>query len=249
MPDRDAVILAAGLGTRLGPLTRVIPKALVEVGGVPMLERVARRLIAAGADRLVINAHHHAGRIEEFVRERDGFGVETRISREEGKPLETGGGLKRAASHLRGTAPFYIHNADILTSLPLEQLYDDHASSGALVTVAVMERAAKRGLFFDDLGLFGRVDEGRGVDIRVREPVGPVLRLAFAGIHVASPELPALIAEEGVFSILVPYLRLAAAGYRIRPFRADDHAWTDIGKPDELARARAEAEHSLPPGA
>lgn len=242
------MILAAGLGTRLGALTQATPKALVEVGGVPMLERVARRLIRAGVDRLVINTHHHADRIEAFVQARDGFGIETRISRELEEPLETGGGLKRAAPLLRGAAPFYIHNADILTALPLERLYDDHVASGAFVTMAVMERAAKRGLFFDDLGLFGRVDEGRGVHLQVRQPVGPVRRLAFAGVHVASPELPGLIVEEGVFSILVPYLRLAAAGYRIRPFRADDYAWTDIGKPDELARARAEAEHSLPPG-
>ncbi len=247
MPEREAIILAAGLGTRLGELTQGMPKALVPVGGVPMLQQVAERLIGAGVQRLVINAHHHADQLEAFVRERNGFGVDTMVSREEEQPLETGGGIQQAATHLRSGAPFFIHNADILSEIPLGTLYDDHRATQALATVAVMERKASRALLFDDLGLCGRIDDRRGIDVRVRRPVGAVRRLAFAGIHVASPELPGLITEAGVFSILVPYLRLAAEGYRILPFRADAYPWADIGKPDQLEAARRRAEHSLPP--
>lgn len=232
------MILAAGLGTRLRPLTDDRPKALVEVGGVPMLERVALRLIAAGADRLVINAHHFAGRVEEFVRSREGWGVDFRISVEPERPLETGGGLVQAARHLRGDAPFFFHNADVLSDLPLGEMYRSHLASGAMATLATMRRETSRYLLFDDLGLFGRVDEGKGVRIQVRDIVGAERALAFAGVHVISPELPGRITESGVFSILDPYLRLAGEGERIQPFDMNGWRWLDIGKPEQLQAAQ-----------
>src|SRR5690606_37932588 len=135
--EREALILAAGLGTRLGRITARTPKALIEVGGVPMIERVARRLVGAEVDRLVINTHHHAERIERFVEARAGFGVDYAFSREQGSPLETGGGLKRAAPLLTSGTPFFIHYADIFSDLPLGELYETHTASGALVTLAV----------------------------------------------------------------------------------------------------------------
>src|SRR4051794_39483433 len=106
----DGMILAAGVGSRLGEITERTPKALVEVGGVPMLERVARRLIAAGVDRLIINISHHADQVAQFVEEKDGFGVEYVLSREDPAPLETGGGILHAAAHFRRDAPFIVHN-------------------------------------------------------------------------------------------------------------------------------------------
>src|SRR5262245_31371443 len=118
----DAMILAAGLGTRLAPLTDATPKALVEVGGVPMLERVARRLVEAGAPRLVVNVCPFADRIEAFVRARHGFGVECAISRESPAPLETGGGLLAAAPLLQDDGPVVLHNVDVLTDLSIRDL-------------------------------------------------------------------------------------------------------------------------------
>ncbi len=233
----DAVLFAAGLGTRLRPLTDHTPKALVEVGGVPMLERVALRAIAAGADRLVVNVHHHAAQIERFVEERGGWGVEVRISREEAEPLETGGGLLQAASLLRRDAPFIVHNADIVTDLPLDEMYVAHAESGALATLAVMDRPTARKLLFDDRGLLGRTDERQGLDLRTRPAEGEVRALAFGGVHVISPEFPDLLTERGVFSILDPYLRLAGEGERILPFRVDGALWLDIGRPEQLEAA------------
>lgn len=235
------MLFAAGLGTRLRPLTDHMPKALVDVGGSPILERVALRLIAAGADHLVINVHHFAEQVERFVAERGGWGVEVHFSREEGQPLETGGGLVRAAPLLRGDAPFFLHNADVLTDLSLETLYSAHREWGALATVAVMERPSQRAFLFDERGLLGRVDDRRGLDLRVRPAEGEVRRLAFAGVHVVSPEILPRITETGVFSILDPYLRLAGEGERILPFRVDGALWLDIGRPEQLEAARRAA--------
>ena len=232
------MLLAAGLGTRLRPLTDHTPKALVEVGGVPILERAAQRLIAAGADRLIINTHHLGEQIEEYVTAREGWGVETLFSREAERPLETGGGLLHAAPLFRKNAPFFLHNADILTDLPIAEMYRRQEAEDPLATVAVMERPSSRYLLFDEQGLFGRVDERKELEIRVRTPVGRVQRLGFAGVHVLSPGIFGRMTERGAFSILDPYLRLAGEGERILPFRVDDSAWFDIGRPEQLERAR-----------
>lgn len=233
----EAFLLAAGFGTRLGPLTRTIPKALAPVAGVPILAHVVRRLIAAGVERAVLNTHHLGEQIVEYVEENDHFGIEIVFSHEIGAPLETGGGLKHAAPLLRADAPFFIHNTDILTELPLDALYRAHLDQEPLVTLAVMERENPRYLLFDEVGLLGWGNAERGRHAQVREAVGPIERLSFSGIHVASPQLLDLIEEEGAFSIFDPYLRLSAAGYRILPYRVDEYQWTDIGSPERLAAA------------
>ncbi len=237
----DAMIFAAGLGTRLRPLTDDRPKALVEVGGVPLLEIVARRLVSAGADRLVVNVCPFADAIEAFVASRHGFGVEVFLSHESPEPLETGGGLLAARGLLRRTAPIVLHNVDVVTDLPLADLYAAHLKDRPLATLAVMERKTSRRLLFDDLGLLGRADDAKGLRTLAREPSGPVLELGFAGVHVVSPEFLGLLTERGAFSILDPYLRLAAAGHRIAAFRADGCSWIDVGRPASLARADAAA--------
>ena len=233
----DAMIFAAGLGERLRPLTDRVPKALVDVGGVTMLERTARRLVAVGADRLIVNVCPFADEIERFVRQQKGFGVEVVFSREAPSPLETGGGLLHARPLFRRKGPILLHNVDVLTDLSLADLLAARRSSGALAMLAVMERVTTRRLLFDDAGLLGRIDEGKGLNLRVRAPVGRVHELAFAGVHVASLELLDLLTERGVFSILDPYLRLAAAGRRILPHRVDGATWIDIGRPEQLDEA------------
>ncbi|HEX2078233.1 MAG TPA: nucleotidyltransferase family protein [Longimicrobium sp.] len=233
------MILAAGLGTRLRPLTDHTPKALLDVGGVPMIERVARRLIAAGADRLIVNTAHLGEQIEDYVRSRGGFGVEALFSREDPGPLETGGALLAAEALFRKSEPFFLHNADILSDVPLGEMYAAHLAAGdPLATVAVMERSTSRKLLFDEEGLLGRTDEGKGLDLRVRPAAGQVRAMPFAGIHVISPRIFGLLTERGAFSILDPYLRLAGAGERILPFRVDGYTWIDIGRPEQLEEAR-----------
>ncbi len=231
------MILAAGLGTRLRPLTDRLPKALVEVGGVPVLERNARRLVAAGADRLIINVHPFADAIRAHVAAADGYGAEVHIAHEVEAPLETGGGLLAARAHFREDAPFFIHNADVFTDLDLDALHAAHPADDALVTLATMERDSPRGLLFDDHGLLGHVNDAAGTRTQVRDAVGAVQRLAFACVHVVEPAIFDRINERGRFGIFEPYLRLAAEGARIRPHRVDGCTWVDIGRPEQLARA------------
>lgn len=233
----EALIFAAGLGTRLGPLTERVPKALVEIDGRPLLALVAERLVAAGAVRLVINVCAHAEQIARYVASHD-LGCEVRLSRESGAPYETGGGLRHARGHFSGRHPLLLHNVDVLTDLPLGDLLRAHGEAAALVTLAVMERASTRRLLFDAQGLLGRVDEGKALDLRVRPAVGPVLGLGFAGIHAAHPDLLGRITEEGRFPILDTYLRLAAEGASLLPFRMDAWRWIDVGRPADLERAR-----------
>lgn len=237
------MILAAGLGTRLRPLTHRIPKPMVEVGGKPLLEWVAERLVAAGADRLIINVHQHADQIREFVEAKGGFGVDVRISLEEERPLDTGGGIAAAAPLFRGETPFFIHNSDIITTIDLEAMYRVHEEDGeALVTLAVGGRESWRYLIFDERGLCGWGNDRDGGPQLVREAVGEARHLPFAGIHVADPALLDLITERGIFSIITTYMRLAREGYRIVPFDIGDALWLEIGNPERLERARAWAE-------
>lgn len=232
----DAMILAAGLGTRLRPLTDTIPKPLLRVGGMPLLERIARRLVAAGADRLIINTHHHGDQIEAYVHSCDDFGVDVRFSRESERPLETGGGLWHAREHFRRDEPFFLHNGDILTDAPLEALYAEHARNHALATLAVRPPSEQRYLIFDDAGLAGFSPRGGGAERIVREPQGALQRWDFAGIHVIHPAIFELIEERGAFSIIDVYLRLSKAGHEIRPLPFDG-VWLDIGTPERLEEA------------
>jgi NDP-sugar pyrophosphorylase family protein len=234
----EAMILAAGLGTRLGTLTRDTPKALIPVAGVPMLERVARRLIEAGVDRLIVNVHHHAEQIADFLHEREGFGVEYVISREIDRPLDTGGGLQHAAGLFRADAPFFVHNADILSRIPLRALYQSHLANtdDPLATLVVMARDSARSLLFDQVGLIGRADDSKSLRLEVRAPVGAVWALPYGGVHVVSPAVFSRMSP-GVYSIFDVYLEAVAAGAVVAPYEVSAEGWVDIGRPEQLARA------------
>lgn len=231
------MIFAAGLGTRLRPLTDTMPKALVAVGGVAMLERTARRLVEAGVTRLVVNVCPFAEAIEAFLRSRGGFGVDVCISRESPAPLDTGGGLLAARGRFRGDRPILLHNVDVYTDLSIARLVAARAEEGALAALAVMQRPSSRRLLFDARGLVGRVDDGKSLRTLVRTPDGPVREAPFCGVHVVDARLPALLTETGAFSIIDAYLRLSAAGERIVPVPFDDATWIDIGRPADLERA------------
>lgn len=235
-PRMEAMILAAGLGTRLRPLTHTTPKALVEVGGVPLLERVARRLVEAGAHRLVVNVSPHADLIRAAIAERDGFGVDVRVSEEPDGPLDTGGGIKHARALFDADAPFLLHNVDILTDIDLGALYADH-DDGRLATLAVRAADTDRYLLFDDRGLLGYAYGGE--ERTNRAPEGDVVRADFCGVQVISPGIfEALEAEaDSKFSIITTYLRLADAGARIVPFDVGDALWIDVGTHERLAEA------------
>jgi N-acetyl-alpha-D-muramate 1-phosphate uridylyltransferase len=236
----DAMIFAAGLGTRLRPLTDQKPKALVELSGTPILERVARRLIEAGADRLIINTHHFAERIEEFVLQRRGFGVEVHLSHEPDEPLDTAGGLSRAAALFRRDQPFLLHNCDVISDFDLRALYAEHVAGDAMATLAVLPPSDERYLLFDDQGLCGYSPRGGGDDVVSRDPVGTQQRSDFAGIHVVSPALLDTLPAPRPYSIILHYLELSRQGHRIDRFEQPDARWIDIGSHDKLEAARIE---------
>lgn len=234
------MIFAAGIGSRLAPLTDAAPKALIPVAGVPMLERVLIRLQDAGADSFVVNAHHFAQKVADFCADLSRRrGVPISVSREDDVLLDTGGGLKKAALLLKGREPFFLHNADILTDLDLRALYAAHKESGALATLAVSDRDCDRAYLFDAKDRFvGHDDRKAGRTTWAKGAVTGARRRPFDGIHVISPALLDRVTESGVFSITKTYLRLASAGADIRG-RASNRTWHDIGTPEKLAAAEA----------
>jgi mannose-1-phosphate guanylyltransferase len=236
-----AMILAAGLGTRLRPLTDYRPKALVEIGGRTLLEITLSRLRAFGVREVIVNVHHFADMILEYLKTNDNFGMHIEISREE-VLLDTGGGLKKAAWFFledsdQSEEPFILHNVDVVSAIDLQRMVQFHSENQALATLAVQDRETSRYLLFDQqLQLCGRRS---GLDqktelVRASRQVQP---LAFSGIHVISPHLLAMMTEEGLFSIITSYINLAARGQKILAFRADEYYWRDLGKPDNVAQA------------
>ena len=236
--DVDGVLFAAGLGTRLQPLTADRPKALVDVAGQTLLARVARRMVAAGVTRLVINTHPFPEDVRAEVARHEGFGIDVRFSHEVGAPLETGGGIRHAARELRGDRAVLVHNVDVLSAVDLAALLAQHRDTAARGTLAVMERSTSRRLRFDDLGLLGREDDSKDLVMDARSAEGTILRLPFLGIQVLSPIFIERIEEAGAFSILVPLLREAAARARLLPFVvAPGTPWLDVGTVERHARA------------
>jgi NDP-sugar pyrophosphorylase family protein len=234
----DALILAAGYGTRLRPLTDRTPKVLVDVAGATVLEHIARRLIRAGADRIIVNTHHLAERVERFARERWTLDAELILSHEPEAALGTGGGLLHAASHFRRDAPFFLHVGDVISELDLAGLYSAQERSGDLATLAVHDRGSSRCILFDDQGLMGRDNQIEGWERSVRAPEGSVRRWSFAGAHAVSSEIFDRFVEAPPFDILDAYLRMASEGARIAPFDVAGSRWLEVGNPERLAQSR-----------
>ena len=236
-----AMILAAGLGTRLRPLTDNRPKALVEVAGRTMLEITLSRLRAFGVREVIVNAHHFADMILEYLKARDNFNMRIEVSREE-VLLDTGGGLRKAAyffldNSSDGEKPFILHNVDVISTIDFQRMMQFHVEHRALATLAVRDRVTSRYLLFDEqLQLCGR-RSGRDERDEIARPSRSAQALAFCGIHIISPRLFALMTEAGAFSIITTYLRLAAQGEKIAAFRADEYYWRDLGKPNDLLQA------------
>lgn len=243
----DALLLAAGLGTRLRPLTLTTPKPLVPVGGVAVLDRVAARVLAAGATRIAVNASHLAAQVVAHVEAAawatpDGTPVETWVSVETQGPLETGGGVARAAGFFRRDGgPFLVHNGDVLTTVPLDRLVAAQAGApGAATTLACVPARTDRYLIADADGLLGWAHGGE--ETVVREPRGEVRRVDYTGVQAASaPLLDALAREpESRFSVVRVWMALARTPGAVRVFLPPDAApfdFLDTGTHEELARA------------
>lgn len=233
------MIFAAGLGTRLKPLTDHMPKALVPVAGKPMLEHVIGKLKASGFDEIVINVYHFADQIIDFLKEKDNFGIRIWISDESEELLDTGGGIKKAAPHF--DEPFLVHNADILSNIDLKAMYNYHLTSSNDATLLVSPRKTVRYLLFDE---GNRLQGWVNKDTLQTKPEGFVYHpevqkeYAFGGIHVISPTLFKYMGDgwTGKFSIMDFYLRTCHEA-QLGGYVKEDLQLIDIGKPDTLAKA------------
>lgn len=236
-----AMVLAAGLGTRLRPLTDDRPKALVEIAGRTLLEITLTRLREFGVREAIVNVHHFADMVVDHLKANSNFGMRIEVSRED-LLLDTGGGLKKAAWFFlqdggHSDEPFILHNVDVLSTIDLGRMVEVHAENRALATLAVQERETSRYLLFDEqLQLCGRRTAREGKTEVVRPSQQP-MALAFSGIHVISPRLLKMMKEQGVFSIIDSYLRLAGEGEKILAFRADEYYWRDLGTQESLRQA------------
>jgi NDP-sugar pyrophosphorylase family protein len=240
-----AMILAAGLGTRLRPLTNDRPKALVTVAGRTLLEIVLCRLRSVGVREVIVNAHHHAEMIVDYLKAHD-FGMRIELSLE-AELLETGGGLKKAAPFFSDSLqePFILHNVDVLSTIDMGRMVRFHTEQNALATLAVQERASSRQLLFDEQGqLCGRrvgraakAESGTEQADQLVRPAEQMRALAFSGIHVLSTKIFTKMKEEGAFSIIDAYLNLASQGEKIIAFRTDEYYWRDLGRPENLLEA------------
>jgi NDP-sugar pyrophosphorylase family protein len=244
-----AMILAAGLGTRLRPLTNDRPKALVELNGRTLLEITLTRLQTFGVTEAIINVHHHAQMVVDYLKTKNNFNMRLEISREDDQLLDTGGGLKKAAWFFQedpaaADEPFLLHNVDVISNIDLAAMLQFHKERNALATLAVQTRESSRQLLFNDqLQLSGRAESHS--PLPQSKKTSALHPAAFSGIHVLSPRFLPLLTETAPFSIIDSYLRLSSQSQKILAFRHDHSYWRDLGKPADLTQAALDLLHGV----
>lgn len=230
------MLFAAGLGTRLRPLTNDRPKALVEAGGKPLLEIAIRRLMYFGFRDIVVNIHHFGQQVLDFLEANENFGANVFVSDERDMLLDTGGGLKKAAAFFRD-APFLVHNTDILSNIDLGRFYEGHLHAAPLATLSARQRQSSRYLLFDDEGRLAGWRNARTGEERICRKVAHYHPLAFSGIYVLSPAIFEYMPTQAVFSIIDVFLE-AGRTEKIVACRHDDALWLDVGRPAALEQAQ-----------
>ncbi len=231
-----AMILAAGLGTRLKPYTDDKPKALVQIGEHTLLEHTIFRLIEYGFDEIMVNTHHFSQMLIDFVNSHD-FGVKINISDESDRLLDTGGGIVKAENFLNGEEPFLVHNVDIITDIDLKLLYQSHSNTTSIATLSVSKRESSRVFLFNDkMNLSGWKNNLTGKIIIPDSSRQPLTEYAFSGIHIISPEIFSLINSKGPFSIVDAYLSLCSK-YDIKGYDVSNNFVIDVGKPHNIPMA------------
>jgi len=227
--ENKAMILAAGIGSRLGKLTENRPKALVEWEGRPLLEHVILKLKSQGFTSIIINVHHYAEMIIDFVKRKDHFGIEIEFSHEKEELLDTGGGIAKASWFLKNQ-PFLVFNVDVNSSINVDELYRTHLSKGAIATLAVKERVTTRSLLMNREGfLKGWRDNRSGETILVDSHEEELFPIAFSAVHVMNPEVFALFPRKKIFPLTPFYLELAKT-HPVYLHRHDRDSWTDMGR-------------------
>jgi len=229
-----AMILAAGKGTRLMPLTENLPKALLPVRNVPLLHHCIQYFKFFGVTEIIINVHHHAEQITDYLTAHNNFGIRIEISHECDELLDTGGGLMKARWFFDDGMPFFLSASDVITNLDLIELYQFHLENKPLATLAVKQRPSTREFLFDDQDdLCGWINHITG-EMRLSRPTGHYHPIAFSTIHVIDPALFNLVTEKGAFSMTDLYLRLAAE-HTIKGFEHNASLWFECGRVENLS--------------
>lgn len=232
------MILAAGIGSRLQPLTLNKPKALIKINETPVLELVIKKLIRYGFDEIIINVHHFAEQIINFLKKNKNFGIKIFISDEKNQLLNTGGGIKNASWFFNNCQNFLLYNVDILSEINLKDFYNYHINNNSLVSLAVQKRETSRYLLFDDeMNLGGWENKKTNEKIIISGKKKNLIPFAFNGIHIINTDIFELISEQGSFSIIDLYLRLSSER-SIKAYDIGKTLWIDIGKINSLEKAR-----------
>jgi NDP-sugar pyrophosphorylase family protein len=232
-----AMILAAGLGTRLKPLTDHKPKALVDIKGKPLLEWLILRLKARSFNEIIINTHHFADQIESFLKKKNNFNIRIEISHETAL-LDTGGGIKEASWFFNDGAPFLVHNVDVLTDADYRTAFNYHETENALATLFTRKRKTARYFLFNENNDLIGWESQKSNEIKIlNDDYNELNRLSFMGIHIISPQIFNYIEDNGNFSIIDAYLKLASE-HKIKAFNADHCRWLDLGSKENLEQAK-----------
>jgi len=231
------MILAAGFGTRLKPLTEDTPKALIAVNGIPLIELQIKKLSSIGFTDIIINVLHLAEKIIDFVKSKSWGASNIEFSIEE-NILDTGGGLKKASWFFEGNESFLVHNVDVITNLNIQKMIEAHYITQSLSTLAVRKRITNRYFLIDEeKNLCGWKSVDKNKTLLKRNPVGEITELSFMGIHVMSPKIFSFMPDEEKFSLVDLYLNLAEKNLSVKAFEDNNCEWLDIGKKENLILA------------
>lgn len=233
------MILAAGLGTRLKPLTDSTPKALIKIKQHTLLELQIKKLKAEGFDKLIINVHHFADKVKRYLEENNYFDCSIEISDERKKLLDTGGGLKKASHFFSDGNPFLVHNVDILSNISQKKLMEFHLTSKSIATLAVQNRNSSRKFLFDKINtLCGWMNEKYGEKIITGDEQSEYLPYSFSGIQVIDPKIFKYLPDKDVFSLVELYLAVAKKE-KISGFIHNEDEWMDLGKIENIKKAES----------
>jgi NDP-sugar pyrophosphorylase family protein len=232
-----ALILAAGVGSRLKPLTNNTPKALLKIGNYTLLEIVIRRIAGAGINDLIINVHHFPDQITDFLRINNNFGMDITISDESDELLDTGGALKKASAYFAGEETILVHNIDILSNLNMQELISYHQKNDALITLAVKDRPTSRSLIIDGSSrLCGWEYPEKKLCILTRDNRKGLKTIAFSGVYVFNSRLLQKFPEDQVFGFMSWILNLASTE-RILTWDQSPAFWYEAGRIDSMDAA------------
>lgn len=233
-----AMIFAAGYGTRLKPLTNMLPKALVPLRGKPMLQHTLEYIYSFGFDEVIINVHHYAAKVREFIADYNTT-MRITVSDESENLLDTGGGLKHASWFFDDHEPFLLINTDLLTNIDLKDMLEQHKRQDAMVTLAVRKDYRSRFLLMDNhMRLYGKGDEDTGRMLLVKETNQELSRYRFAGIHIINPDIFSHFPTEDRFPVMDWYLKVAEHA-AIKGYDFSDGLWMDLGRPENLVAAES----------